>query len=108
MAGDGQKVGFRHMADFTRLANSATPRHVRHDDVGGILFNYLAKAKLGDYPLADTQWDRRIMLEPGIGLDIIGRDDLFEPHQVVGFERMGDLDRFGKIPAGMTLNTDFN
>src|SRR5690349_2818841 len=96
------------MADFACFAKTATPRHVRHDDVGGVLFDHLAEAKLGDEALADTEWNGGVMFEASIGFHIVGRDDLFKPHQVIGFEGMGNLGRFGQIPAGMAFDADFD
>src|SRR5262249_29722666 len=93
---------------LARLADPARPGHIRHDDISRSLLNHLPKAETGEQPLADTQGNSRLGLEPGIRLDIVGRDDLFEPEYIVRLKGTGDLDRHRQIPAGVALDRNLH
>ena len=108
VAGDGQEVGLGQVTDLARFADAAAPGHVGHDDVGGVLLDHLAKAEFADQAFADTKRDGRLMLEPRIGLHVVGRHDLFQPHDVVWLQGAGDLDGFRQVPARMAFDADFH
>ncbi len=88
---DWQVVGVGEAANFSRLCKTAAPGEIRHNDVGCGLLDIFAKVEAGERALALANGDLGARLEADEGLDVVRRHDFFQPHHIVGFERVGDL-----------------
>ncbi len=106
VAGERQVGGVGHRRDLAPLGQAAAPGEVGHDDVGGALLDPRPEAEAGEDPLALADRDRRVCLQPDIGVDIVRRHDLLEPEDVVGLERPGDPRRRRQVPARVALDGD--
>ena len=108
VAGERQVGGVGHRGDLAALGEAAAPGEVGHDDVAGGLLDPGAEAEAGEDALALADRDRGLGLEADEGVDVVGRHDLLEPHDVVGLERAGDAGGGRQVPAGVALDGDLH
>ncbi len=93
-------MGFRDRRDLLHLRDAAGAAGVGLDHVDKALLDQLALAEDRRLPLAGGERDGGMLADAVEALEILGRDRILDPHQLVGLERPADLSGVGRRQPG--------
>src|SRR3984893_9793517 len=94
----------RQGGDAAAFGEPSGPGDVGLHDIDGAAGDQLAEAVESDFGLIARNGRGEGISAPGAAVDVVGRDRLLDPIELIGFERPTHLDREGRAPG--TVDVD--